>query len=49
MRTVQGLMTLAFKGPHIDLIVIAELKTMINAYLQVVLKPGEDDAENAKL
>ena len=36
LQTVQALTALAFKGPQVDYAVIAELKTMIRAYLREV-------------
>ena len=41
MRTVQALTALAFKGSEVDYTVIAELKTMIHAYLREVFGPGK--------
>jgi AcrR family transcriptional regulator len=46
MQTVQALTVLAFKGSQVDLTVIAELKTMIRAYLREVLEPEEDHSGN---
>jgi hypothetical protein len=40
IKTVQALLPLAGDGPAIDSQIIAELKTMIQAYLQAVF--GED-------
>jgi AcrR family transcriptional regulator len=39
MQTVQALTGLAFKGSQVDYTVIAELKTMIHAYLREVFGP----------
>ena len=47
MRTVQALTVLAFQGPQVDLSVIAEMKTMLHAYLREVLEPGADQPGNA--
>ena len=41
IQTVQALTVLAIDGPRVDHAVIAELKTMIRAYLQEVLGTGE--------
>ncbi|HYU76229.1 MAG TPA: TetR/AcrR family transcriptional regulator [Ktedonobacteraceae bacterium] len=47
MQTVQALTVLAFQGPQVDLTVIAEMKTMLHAYLREVLGPGADHPGNA--
>jgi AcrR family transcriptional regulator len=44
MQTVQALTVLAFKGPQVDHTVIAELKTMICAYLREVFRPEAGNA-----
>ena len=47
MQTVQALTALAFKGPQVDYAVIAELKTMINAYMREVFRPEEGYRRNS--
>lgn len=46
IQTVQALTVLAFQGPQVDLTVIAEMKTMLHAYLREVLGPGADHPGN---
>jgi len=46
MQTVQALTALAFKGPQVDYTVIAELKTMIHAYLRDVFRLEEGPGRN---
>jgi AcrR family transcriptional regulator len=45
MQTVQALILLAFKGLQVDYTIIAELKTMIHAYLREVFRE-EDTSGN---
>ncbi len=48
MQTVHALTALAINGTQIDGEVIAELKTMIYAYLQAVLSQGEEHPDDIK-